>query len=63
VFLTKVICPFLGVSLRGVKTQNIRALEWKWKKDGTLVPSEMTRSLAQDNGVDPYPGSYPTCIE
>ena len=33
------------------------------EKDGTLVPSEMIRSLVQDGGVDPYPGFSPTCIK
>ncbi len=34
--------------------KHIRTLEWKWKRDGTPVPSEMVRSLAQEEGVDPY---------
>ena len=41
---------------RGLKGawKHIRTLEWKWKRDGTPVPSEMVRSLAQEEGVDPY---------
>lgn len=41
---------------RGLKGawKHIRTLEWKWKRDGTPVPSEMVRSLAQKKGVDPY---------
>ena len=34
--------------------KHIRTLEWKWKRDVTPVPSEMVRSLAQEEGVDPY---------
>ncbi|MFS7954463.1 hypothetical protein Hanom_Chr07g00630791 [Helianthus anomalus] len=36
---------------RGLKGawKHIRTLEWKWKRDGTPVPSEMVRSLAQKN--------------
>lgn len=33
--------------------KHIRTLEWKWKRDVTSVPSEMVRSLAQEEGVDP----------
>lgn len=34
---------------RGLKGawKHIRTLEWKWKRDGTPVPLEMVRSLAQ----------------
>lgn len=41
---------------RGLKGawKHIRTLEWKWKRAGTPVPSEMVRSLAQEEGVDPY---------
>lgn len=41
---------------RGLKGawKHIRTLEWKWKRDGTPVSSEMVRSLAQEEGVDPY---------
>jgi hypothetical protein len=41
---------------RGLKGawKDIRTLEWKSKRDGTPVPSEMVRSLAQEEGVDPY---------
>lgn len=42
---------FLG--LKGA-WEHIRTLEWKWKRDVTPVPSEMGRSLAQEEGVDPY---------
>jgi len=37
---------------RGLKGawKHIRTLEWKWKRDGTPVPSEMVRSLAQKRG-------------
>ena len=34
--------------------KHIRTLEWKWKRDVTPVSSEMARSLAQEEGVDPY---------
>ncbi|KAH1064678.1 hypothetical protein J1N35_029665 [Gossypium stocksii] len=30
-----------------------RTLEWNWKRDVTPVPSEMVRSLAQEEGADP----------
>ena len=38
---------------RGLKGawKHIRTLEWKWKRDGTPVPSEMVRSLAQEEGA------------
>ncbi|KAK1405784.1 hypothetical protein QVD17_42520 [Tagetes erecta] len=38
---------------RGLKGawKHIRTLEWKWKRDGTPVPSEMVRSLAQKKGL------------
>ena len=41
---------------RGLKGawKHIRTLEWNWKRDGTPVPLEMVRSLAQEEGVDPY---------
>ncbi len=39
--------------LRGV-WKHIRTLERKWKRDVTPVPLEMVRSLAQEEGVDPY---------
>ena len=41
---------------RGLKGswKHIRTLEWKWKRDVTPVPSEMVRSLAQEEGADPY---------
>ena len=41
---------------RGLKgaCKHIRTLEWKWKRDGTPVPLETVRSLAQEEGVDPY---------
>ena len=32
----------------------MRTLEWKLKRDVAPVPSEMVRSLAQEEGVDPY---------
>ncbi|TYH24649.1 hypothetical protein ES288_A03G108400v1 [Gossypium darwinii] len=34
--------------------KHIRTLEWNWKRDVTLVPSEMVRSLAQEEGANPY---------
>ena len=34
--------------------KHIRTLEWKLKRDVTTVPLEMVRSLAQEEGVDPY---------
>ena len=39
---------------RGLKgaRKHIKTLEWK--RDVTTVPSEMVRSLAQEEGVDPY---------
>ncbi len=52
-FLRKGICPLFGVGLKGAR-KHIRTLEWKWKRDVTPVPSEMVRSLAQEEGVDPY---------
>ena len=41
---------------RGLKGswKPIRTLEWNWKRDVTPVPSEMVRSLAQEEGADPY---------
>lgn len=42
---------FLG--LKGT-WKHIRTPEWKLKRDVVPVPSEMTRSLAQEEGVDPY---------
>lgn len=41
---------------RGLKGswKHIRTLEWNWKRDVTPVPSEMVRSLAQEEGADPY---------
>lgn len=41
---------------RGLKgaCKHIRTLEWKCKRDVTPVPSEMVRSLVQEEGVDPY---------
>lgn len=43
----KGICPFFGGARK-----HIRTLEWK--RDVTPVHSEMVRSLAQEEGVDPY---------
>ena len=34
--------------------KHIRTLELKLKRDVTIVPLEMVRSLAQEEGVDPY---------
>lgn len=34
--------------------KHIRTLEWKWKRDGTPVPSEMIRFLAQKKGLIRY---------
>ncbi|KAL4387675.1 hypothetical protein GQ457_09G015890 [Hibiscus cannabinus] len=34
--------------------KHIRTLEWNWKRDVTPIPSEMVRSLAQEEGADPY---------
>lgn len=41
---------------RGIKGawKHIRTLEWKLKRNVAPVPSEMVRSLAQEEGVDPY---------
>ncbi|KAB2037614.1 hypothetical protein ES319_D03G086900v1 [Gossypium barbadense] len=41
---------------RGLKGswKHIRTLEWNWKRDVTPVPSKMVRSLAQEEGADPY---------
>lgn len=38
---------------RGLKGawKDRRTLEWKWKRDGTPVPSEMVRSLVQEEGL------------
>ncbi len=44
---------FRGLDVEGA-WKHIRTLEWKWKRDVTPVPSEMVRSLAQEEGVDPY---------
>ena len=44
---------FIFRGLEGV-WKHIKTLEWKWKRDVTPVPSEMVRSLAQEEGVDPY---------
>ncbi|KAM1216588.1 hypothetical protein ACFX2J_012854 [Malus domestica] len=37
--------------------KHIRILEWKWKRDVTLVSLEMARSLVQER-VDPYHSSF-----
>ncbi|KAG4165610.1 hypothetical protein ERO13_A13G086515v2 [Gossypium hirsutum] len=34
--------------------KHIRTLEWNWKRDVTPVPSEMVRSLAQEEGPNSY---------
>ena len=34
--------------------KQIETLEWKLKRNVAPVPSEMVRSLAQEEGVDPY---------
>ncbi|KAL4386605.1 hypothetical protein GQ457_09G015790 [Hibiscus cannabinus] len=34
--------------------KHIRTLEWNWKRDVTPIPLEMVRSLAQEEGADPY---------
>ena len=43
---------------RSLKTKrawkHIRTLEWKLQRDVAPVPSEMVRSLAQKERVDPY---------
>ena len=42
---------------RGLKKKawkQIEILEWKLKRNVAPVPSEMVRSLAQEEGVDPY---------
>ena len=55
-FLRKGICPFFvfGVSnQRGVETPKNSGMEMG-KGDLTPVPSEMVRSLAQEEGIDPY---------
>ena len=31
--------------------KHIETLEWKWKRNVAPVPSEMVRSLAQEEGV------------
>lgn len=54
-FLRKGICPFhfcLRFQKKGVEIH--RTLEWKLKRDVATVPSEMVRSLAQEERVDPY---------
>lgn len=54
----KGICSFFGVSKGRGNILNGNG-EWKWgmemgKGDVTPVPSEMVRSMAQEEGVDPY---------
>uniref|UniRef100_A0A8S0WSW8 Uncharacterized protein n=1 Tax=Spirodela intermedia TaxID=51605 RepID=A0A8S0WSW8_SPIIN len=44
--------PQRVVSKKGVEIH--RTLEWKLKRDVATVPSEMVRSLAQEERVDPY---------
>lgn len=58
VFLRKGICPFLFFfDLRPRKNEmawkhiGIGTLEWKLKRNVAPVPSEMVRSLAQEEGV------------
>ena len=43
---------FRGLKKRAWK--QIETLEWKLKRNVAPVPSEMVRSLAQEEGVDPY---------
>ncbi|KAF8029823.1 hypothetical protein BT93_E2295 [Corymbia citriodora subsp. variegata] len=54
--------PFRGEKKRNLSIfrdlkgtwKHIRTLEWKSKRDVTLAPSNMVRSLAQEEEVDPY---------
>lgn len=41
---------------RGLKGawKHIRTLEWKWKRDGTPVPSEIGQIFGAKKGVDTY---------
>lgn len=53
-FPRKGICPFhfSRFQKKGVETH--RTLEWKLKRDVATVPSELVRSLAQEERGDPY---------
>ena len=52
VFLREVICPDVSRSQKkGVETKQIETLEWKLKRNVAPVPSEMVRSLAQEEGA------------
>ena len=54
VFLRKGICPFSFSRSQKRVWKHIGTLEWKLKRNVAPVPSEMVRSLAQEEGVDPY---------
>lgn len=55
VFLRKGICPFhfffFETSKNEMAWKYIGTLEWKLKRNVAPVPSEMVRSLAQEEGV------------
>jgi hypothetical protein len=53
VFLREGICPFhvSRSQKKGVETKQIETLEWKLKRNVVPVPSEMVRSLAQEEGA------------
>lgn len=53
VFLRKGICPFFffETSKNEMAWKHIGTLEWKLKRNVAPVPSEMVRSLAQEEGV------------
>ena len=54
VFLREGICPFHVSRSQKRAWKQIETLEWKLKRNVAPVPSEMVRSLAQEEGVDPY---------
>lgn len=52
VFLREGICPFhVSRSHKKRAWKQIETLEWKWKRNVAPVPSEMVRSLAQEEGA------------
>ena len=48
VFLREVICPEVSRSQKKRAWKQIEILEWKLKRNVAPVPSEMVRSLAQE---------------
>lgn len=51
VFLREVICPHVSRSQKKKAWKQIETLEWKLKRNVAPVPSEMVRSLAQEEGA------------